>query len=294
MNRRRFLSASLMGASALGWSINAASPKAMFGSQLYGWGQYYQREGKDFNAHVNEVYSALRDMGYDYAEGSLDTHTPENNLREAERMQIKGLKPVSLYSGGSLHESGKATETVEKIVTASAVCAKAGFKIINCNPDALGRNKTDAELETQAKALELLGDGLRKLGLQLGIHHHTPEMANGAKEFHTNFRKTTPANVRFCYDVHWVFRGGVKPEDALKDYGPRIVSWHLRQSRSGIWWEDMDTGDINYAAIARHASEHGLAAKYTVELALEGGTKITRNAVENHRRSLDFVRKTFS
>ncbi len=292
MNRRRFLSTTLVAASAFNRSINAAPAKAVFGSQLYGWGQYYQREGKPIKE--DEVFSALRDMGYDYAEGSLDINSPENNLRQAERMREKDLKPLSLYSGGALHEVGKSTETVEKIVKAAAVCAKAGFKIINCNPDALGRNKTNSELETQANALELLGKELSQLGMKLGIHHHTPEMADGAKEFHSNFRKTTPVNVGFCYDVHWVFRGGVKPTDALKDYGSRIVSWHLRQSRAGIWWEDLDTGDIDYTSIANHAKQHTLSPHYTVELALESGTKITRNAVENHRRSLDFVRRVFS
>jgi hypothetical protein len=32
---------------------------------------------------------------------------------------------------------------------------------------------------------------------------------------------------------------------------------------------------------------------YSVELALEDGTKITRSAVENHRRSREFVRRVF-
>ena len=83
------------------------------------------------------------------------------------------------------------------------------------------------------------------------------------------------------------------PLDALKQYGDRVVTWHLRQSRDGIWWEDLDTGDIDYEAVAKYARTHNLARRFSVELAIEGGTKITRSVVENHRRSREFVRRVF-
>jgi hypothetical protein len=80
----------------------------------------------------------------------------------------------------------------------------------------------------------------------------------------------------------------------LRDYSKRIHTWHLRQSREGIWWEDLDTGDVDYSYIAKYAKDHSLPRNYTVELALEKGTKITRNAVENHRRSIEFVRRVMT
>ncbi|MFM7103095.1 MAG: hypothetical protein ACKO3N_18240, partial [Verrucomicrobiota bacterium] len=33
----------------------------LVGSQLYGWGQYYQRAGRSLEAHLDEALSALRD-----------------------------------------------------------------------------------------------------------------------------------------------------------------------------------------------------------------------------------------
>lgn len=295
MNRRQFLATA--GASAL-WAPAVRSAvealqlvPPLVGSQLYGWGQYYQREGKNLDAHLNEVLSALRDGGYDYAEGTLDLTTPDQNARFAERLKAKGLQPVSLYSGGALHVLGKASETAERIARASAVAAQAGFGIINVNPDPLGRPKTDNELVIQAEALTELGTELTKLGLKLGIHHHTPELAEKGREFHSNFQKCPPDRVGFCYDVHWVYRGGISPSECLPQYGSRLVSWHLRQSREQIWWEDLDSGDLDYPLIARYAREHQLPAFYTVELALESGTKITRSVVENHRRSREYVKR---
>ncbi len=300
MNRRQFLKTTAA-TTALGATVPTAlfsaenpptTPDVLIGSQLYGWGQYYQRAGKDASEHYDEIFSALRDAGYDYAEGNLDSGAPENNSVFAEKLKAKGLRPVSLYTGGALHND-RAEITVEKIVLAGKACKEAGFQVINCNPEPIGHEKTDAELATQVKALKQLGGELNKIGIKLGIHHHTPAMASGAREFHHNFDQTEAGTVGFCYDVHWVFRGGVQPADALKQYGDRVVSWHLRQSREGIWWEDLATGDIDYPKVAEYARKNGLPPLYTVELAIEQGTKITRGVVDNHARSLTFVREVF-
>jgi inosose dehydratase len=266
---------------------------AMIGTHLYGWGQYYERAGKKMGEHMDEVLSAVRDCGYHYAEGTLDLGTPENNAAFAERCKARGLRPVSFYSGGRLHDESKADEVVGKILTAARVAKAAGYSVINCNPDPIGREKTDPELATQVAALKKLGAELNRIGMHLGVHHHTPEMRNDAREFHYNFQNSDPKVVGFCYDVHWVFRGGLAPEAVLPRYGNRIVSWHLRQSRDAIWWEDMDRGDIDYGAVADYARRHTLAPLFTVELALENGTRITRSVVENHRRSREFVQAVF-
>lgn len=263
------------------------------GSNIYGWGQYYQRQGKNVNEHLDEVLSALRDAGYDYLEGFVDVNQPENNARFAERLRAKGLQPVCLYSGARLHEAGQSGAVVQKLLAAAKVMQQSGFTIIDSNPDPIGREKTDEELKNQAAALTELGQGLKQIGLRLGVHNHTPEMLNHAREFHFNLRQTDRAAVGLCYDVHWVFRGGLKPPEVLKEYGDRVVSFHLRQSRDGVWWEDLDQGDVDYEAVARFAREHALTAPYTVELAIEKGTKITRSVVENHQRCREFVRRVF-
>lgn len=293
LTRRRFLETSALAAVAVQLPRAAEAKPMLIGSQLYGWGQYYARDKKPFN--IDEVLSPLRDIGYDYAEHSTDP----NNLATAsvsfgEKLRARGLKPISMYSGGPFHDD-KGAETAEKFAKAAKSFRDAGFTILACNPDPIGRPKTDAELETQAKNLGLAGAELKKAGVTLALHHHTPEFANNAAEYHSNFKKTNPGDVGFCYDVHWVYRGGnIQPPEALRDYGERVATWHLRQSRDKIWWEDLDTGDIDYAWVAKFAKDHGLPRNYTVELALENGTKITRSAIENHRRSLEYIRKAMA
>jgi len=267
--------------------------KALVGTQLYGWGQYYEREGKQLESHLNDALASIRDGGYDYAEGSLDVAHPESNGAFADRLTQAGLRPVSLYTGGTFHVAGEALGTVQGIVRAAEFAHRAGFTSLVCNPDPLSREKTDLELKTQASALAELGSELTRIGMTLGLHQHTPEFRSNGREYHFNFQNTSAATVGFCYDVHWVFRGGIQPAQALRDYGSRIVSWHLRQSRNQIWWEDLDSGDIDYGAVADYAKGHRIATNLTVELALENGTRVTRSAAENHRRSRQFVQRVF-
>ena len=291
MKRRHFLE--LVASSLVASPLMAALPLhvTLVGSNVYGWGQYAQREHKPLN--IEDVISALRDTGYDYLESYLDLARPEENGRFADQLRAKGLKPVSLYTGARLHEADKAGETVAKVLAAAEVARRAGFTVLSCNADPIGREKSDEELKTQASALSELGKGLKALGFQLGVHQHMPEMANHGREFHHVFDHTKPTVVGWCYDVHWVWKGGVKPLEALAQYGQRVVTWHLRQSRNGIWWEDLDAGDVDYPSVARYAIDHRLARRFSVELALESGTQITRSVIENHRRSREFVRQVF-
>jgi inosose dehydratase len=276
---------------SLGAAGDPSGQKTLVGSNIYGWSQYAEREKRKLD--VEEVISSLRDAGYNYLESWMNLDQPDENARFADQLSAKGLQPVSLYTGARLHEADKASEAVARILATAKVCQKAGFQVISCNPDPIGREKTDEELKTQVSALSELGAGLVKLGMRLGVHHHMPEMANHAREFHYNFEHTKSEDVGFCYDVHWVWKGGVEPADALRAYGNRVVTWHLRQSRDRIWWETVDAGDVDYVWVAQYAQEHQLPRRFTVELALEGGTKVTRTVAENHRLSREYVRKVF-
>ncbi len=297
LSRREFMCTAALAASGPmlvafpGHAVESAAERGLVGSNIYGWTQYAQREKRTLD--VAEVMSALKDAGYDYLESFMDVNRPEENGKLAEQLKARGLRPVSIYTGARVHEADKASETVNRILAAAKVCKQAGFQEISCNADPIGRAKTNEELKTQAAALTELGQGLEGLGLKLGMHQHMPEMADNAREFHYVFKNTNPGLVGFCYDVHWVWKGGVPPDEALKLYGDRVVTWHLRQSRNRVWWEDLDAGDIDYAAVAEYARAHHLPRRFTVELALEEGTKVTRSVVENHRRSRDFVRRVF-
>ncbi len=272
-------------------ATDPALPPALVGSNVVAWMHYAKREKRTLD--LAEVMTALRDCGYDFLEGRMNVEQPEENARFADQMRTHGLRPFSIYTGATLHEAGRADQTVDGVLAAARVCAREGFRVLVCNARPLPREKTAAELATQTAAFTRLGTGLNALGMRLAVHDHLPGLVNGARELRHNFRETAPATVGFCYDVHWLWRGGLPPQEALPAYGDRLVSWHLRQSRNGVWSEDLDSGDIDYGWIADYVARHGLPRHFEVELALEPGTVVTRGAVENHRRSREFVRRVF-
>jgi inosose dehydratase len=266
---------------------------AVVGTQLYGWGQVYHARGLDLNERLDEVLAAVRECGYETAEGFLRAGDPDAAPRFAERLRAHGLRPVALYAGGALHDREKAVRAIDALLAAARPAVAAGFTVLDVNPDPIGRDKTDAELAIQADALERLGSGLRGLGMRLGVHNHDPEMRRGAREFHHNLQRTTPESVGLCLDTHWCYRGGADPLALMRQYADRVVSFHLRQSIGGIWSEELGDGDVDYRPFAAFLRGTDFAGPLLVELAIERGTPQTRDVVENHRRSREYLRSIF-
>ena len=150
----------------------AGEGKGLVGSNIYGWGQYAQRENRKLD--IDEVISALRDCGYNYLENFMDLIHPEENGAFAAKLRSKGLQPVSLYTGARLHEADKTGEVIAKVLAAAKMAHEAGFTVLSCNADPIGREKTEAELKTQARALTELGQGLTAIRNEVG---HAPSHA---------------------------------------------------------------------------------------------------------------------
>lgn len=261
------------------------------GTQLYGWGQAYSARGEEIADHYDEVLSAIHDMGLDTAEASLNRDAPEAIREWADLLRDHNLKAVSLYSGGAFHVGELARQTIDELVTAGEIMADEGFSVLDVNPDPIGREKTDEELATQARNLDDLGAALRDIGIALGLHNHTPEMMSDGREFHSNLRNTSPANVGLFMDVHWCYRGtgDQDPWPIFEEYRDRIVGLHVRQSNGGIWAEDFCEGDLDYRPIIGALLSAGFGGPVLIELAIEEGTPETRDAAENHRRSAAYL-----
>ena len=100
---------------------------------------------------------------------------------------------------------------------------------------------------------------------------------------------TDPANVKFCLDAHWVFRGCGDSEvavfDALAHYHQRIVELHLRQSVDGVWTEAFSMeGDIDYARLFSYLTDKGITPHLVLEQAVEAKSPKRLSAVEAHQQ----------
>ena len=302
--RRQFIgsAAGAMGVAALGkpMALFAQDPRTdRFASNAYPWHTFYAREGRDWYADLD---ASLRE----FAKSGVKGYEPSiNSPSEIEALlpllEKHGLWMTSIYVNSLLHEHDRAAKSIDDVLAIAEAASRAGVKIIVTNPAPIGwgspEDKTESQVEYQARNLEHLGAELSRLGLVLAYHNHDAEMRRSAREFHHMMLATDPAHVKLCLDAHWVFRGSGDSQvvlfDIVKLYGPRIVELHLRQSKNGVWTETLGSGDIDYPRLVRELDVLGVHPHLVLEQAVEEETPKTMDAVEAHTKSLAYAANVF-
>ena len=303
-NRRHFLNTALALTTATTLSsLQKTSPKKLphpISCNQYTWFTFFNREGRDWSADLDASLAEYVKSGFQAFEPSF------TEVKEVHRLTplLKKYKLAlpSFYVNSSLHRAGEARQSIDSVLAIAKAAQPLGTKIVVTNPSPLRwggpENKNDAELTEQARNLDRLGAALRKMGMTLSYHTHDIELRAGAREFHHMLLNTDPANVTFCMDVHWVYRGSGNSElavfDVLKLYGQRITELHLRQSKDGIWLETFEPeGDINYPRLVQELKKMGVTPHLVVEQCLEEKSPHVLTTVEAHQKDLAAVKQTF-
>ncbi|UCE50762.1 MAG: TIM barrel protein, partial [Phycisphaerales bacterium] len=193
ISRRRFVKdlalaggAMLVGGRAAGAGERRNRDRLHVACNSYSWFVFYRRENRNF---YEELDTGLGEL----AASRLDGYEPgANNPKELDRLRplLKkhDLEMRSLYVNSVLHEPDKAERSIESVLAIAEKAKTLGTKIIVTNPSPISwggaQNKGDAQLETQAAALNKLGRQLRAMGLTLAYHNHDIELRNAAREFH--------------------------------------------------------------------------------------------------------------
>ena len=300
MKRRTFTLLTTQALAATAWGAESR-PAPFLSTNIYPWGTFAKRDGKPDVAHGDDMLAAIRSAGIDGYEGIFDKTSEFDGLDA--RLKSHQLTTRSLYTNSTLHEPESARRNIDHVLAIAKLGAAAGAKIIVTNPSPINwngvENKTDAQLVSQAKALNTLGAELRELGLQLAYHNHDAELRQGGREFHHMLAATDPANVKFCLDAHWIYRGcgdsQVAVFDALELYGERVVELHLRQSQGGVWSEAFTgAGDIDYVRMAAWLDSRKIRPHLCLEQAVEAKSPKTMDVVAAHKLSATNARATFA
>ncbi len=288
--------AALAGSSLAG-PFGVASPRyhPILSVQAYIWIQHFEAAKKSLPDGVEEMLAGFKSAGYSNVD--LNDSFVDSKLREKTLGLLKkyGLKMPTFYANSTLHEARRAEYSVKTIVELAQTTKEAGVRGIVTNPSPKpnqGR-KSDEELATQARYLNQLGTELGKLGVRLMVHHHTPELVENAREWRHQLANTDPKLVGCCVDVHWAYRGGQEPMAFLREVGSRLESLHLRNSKAGVWMEDLNDGDVDYHKVAEYLKETGYGGYLVVELAYEKGTTKTRSLEEDLKASRLYTEKVF-
>ncbi|MEZ4900297.1 MAG: sugar phosphate isomerase/epimerase [Spirosomataceae bacterium] len=242
----------------------------------------------------------------EYAKTGLTAYEPSLNgvedvFKLAPALKKYNIQLPSVYVNSVLHKANEAEKSMVSILAIADEVKKLGTKIMVTNPTPIrwggDELKSDEELKIQAASLEKLGAALRAKGIRLAYHTHDVELKAGAREFHHMMLNTSPQNVAFCLDAHWMYRGSQNSElavfDTLKLYGKRIVEIHLRQSVNGVWSETFGEGDIDYARLAQEIKKLDLQPHLVIEQCVEPKSPHTIGAVEAHIKDLAAVKKIF-
>ena len=264
--------------------------KELIGTQMYPWLQYYKAEGKDWKNHLPEILDQVKEAGLDAWEQSIDSESEADRL--SVLLEYRDLEMVSIYAGNELH-GDDFEEEVQSILAQARLAKPLGVRYVVCNPKPISwtepKGKNDEQLSRQVKALELLGEGLIEQGMQLSYHVHTPELSNGAREFHHMMLNVSPKAMGLCLETHWIYRGCGGSNhavlDVMKLYGERINTTHLRQSQNRIWDETFRDGDVDHREIFRRLRKLDYSGPLTLEMAIEEGTPNTMSHSEAHRRA---------
>ena len=302
-NRRQFLN-TVAGLTAITTleSYDNERKKAPFpiSCNSYNWITFYGRENKEWGKNLDESIADFAKSGIKAYEPGLSGLEEVKNLIPILRKY--GIEMPSVYVGSVMHNADDAEKSIVEILAIADVAKTYGTNIIVTNPNPIKWGsealKSDEQLAIQAAAMEKLGAALRQKGLTLAYHTHAPEFMAGAREFHHIMLNTSPKNVSFCFDVHWVFRGSADSKvavfDVLKLYGKRVVELHVRQSVNGIWSETFGAGDIDYPRLVRELKAMNVYPHIVIEQCVEDKTPKTMNGVEAHIKDLAAFKTVFA
>jgi sugar phosphate isomerase/epimerase len=263
--------------------------------QAYVWQQQLGREKRSLADGVDEIFASFARAGYRHVELTSGFLEPPIGAKTIAALKRNKLDLPVIYNGGALHSDAEAQATVKKCIEVAEAAKPLGAKAlnINCNPKPKRERKSDDELAIQAKAINQLAREIQKRGMRLFIHQHDPEMAENSREWRHILQNTDPKLVDFCLDVHWVLRGKQDPMTLLKECGPRLGSLHLRNSRNGVWLEDLADGEIDYRAVAAYLKSISFRGYLVVELAYDKDTAITRPLADSLKLSREYAQSVF-
>lgn len=306
-SRRRFMKQMGAVGATLGtfpWAARQVMAQAKtlhVATNVYPWFALLRRENRDFYKDVKASMDDIAASGVDGFEPIADTDKSLEILKP--HLDRGKLAMRSFYVNSTLHDKAKTSTSIDQVVAlAKKASVLFGAKIVVVNPTPIrwggDENKSDAQLVTQATALNALGSRLKAFDMKLAYHNHDAEMRQSAREFHHMMLGTNPKNVSLCLDAHWIYRGAgnssVALFDIIKHYGTRIVELHLRQSHKGTWTETFCDGDIDYRRILKYLNEKNIKPHVVLEQAIEKGTPNTMTAVEAHKKSLAYAKEVFA
>ncbi len=240
---------------------------------------------------LETVFSDLKYGGYNGVE------MMESNLRHKDAvLNIGGLSkhyglPVTGSSyNNELWNAGRKNEIMEDVSMIVERLAGLRASTFGISVGDVGRRKTEAELDAQAKILEEMVKICNTRHIVANLHNHTYEVRDGLYDLKGTL--TRIPGIKLVPDLNWFVRAGVDPVSFINTYGRQMVYMHIRdQYASGKWTEYVGQGVTDFKGIANALKRVQFAGRAAVELAFD--TAPVYPLKEDWKRSRQYVEKVF-
>ncbi len=267
-------------------------------AQVYVWMQSFRSQGLQLEDYLEAVFDEIKAANIDHIEGWLhwfEDAAQTTRIRTA--LTQRGMTLPSVYCNARLHDPAATSASIERVIKLAARVRDVGCEMIVLNPEPLDWNhpleKSDAELQTQAAALNTIGEALQQAGMRLVVHHHDSEMRHNAREFYHVLEHTDAKTVGICLDFDWILRGGQSPLTVLQAVGSCLANIHLRNGRDGRWTHALGPGDIDYHAIHTSLNNLNYQGPLVIELVYEPDILPATSIGDHLQTSRDYVQSVF-
>ncbi|GAA0877088.1 hypothetical protein GCM10009119_00560 [Algoriphagus jejuensis] len=170
--------------------------------------------------------------------------------------------------------------------------AEVGGTTFGVSVGGAGRAKTEAELDAQAKILQVLVKMCADHGIEANLHNHTYEVENDLHDLKGTLARLP--DLKLGPDINWLIRGGVDPVEFIETYGRQIVYLHIRdQYENGDWTEYVGQGSTDFSAIADALQKQNFQGQAAIELAFPNNFTPSNPLREDWKMSRQFVNKVF-
>lgn len=206
--------------------------------------QSYSFRNFDFEGSI----ACLKQLGTDYIE-YCSVHFPcDAGLPRfaaiAQRLSAEGVKTLCFGVEGFGADAAANRTKFE--------CAKAlGIEVLTADP-------TPDSFDNLDKLVE-------EYGIRIAIHNHGPKARYDVVQNTLNAVKNHSPLVGACVDTGHVIRSGEKPHDAIRALGPRVLSLHLKDWRTGGEEQILGEGDLDMVAVARALEDIGFDGPIVME-----------------------------
>jgi len=211
------------------------------GIQTRPWGPEANRQ------RLGDVLADIRAAGYDGIEigaQHLDLRKPGLLLRLLDEHE---LMTAGIHVGGEIYDPDALRRARAELERTAGYAAEVGAGYLAFSGKPL-EGKTTEMLAAEADNLNRLGEMCARQGVSLAYHNHAWEIEGDCAELRFLRDHTDPALVSFLLDVAWVQRGSGDPVAVTREFLPRIVCFHLKDTRGDEWLE-LGRGAVDFSGL---------------------------------------------